>query len=118
MPIYSRPDPECGSRSCSEVSSPPPFVSRRPASPITRIRMGMATTATITRTSRETMAMDKVLPPREGIEAAGYVLPRRPLYYSGGGSGVVGYLLWGAPSPALNDPGEVAKVLGQVPLRV
>jgi hypothetical protein len=37
--------------------------------------MGTATMATITRTSRETMAMDKVLPPREGIEAAGSVLP-------------------------------------------
>jgi hypothetical protein len=42
---------------------------------MTRIRMGMATIATITRTSRETMAMDKVLPPREGIEAAAFVLP-------------------------------------------
>jgi hypothetical protein len=76
--------------------------SRRPASPTTRIRMGMATIATITRTSKETMAMDKVLPPREGTEAAGFVLPGRPRYYSKGRFRVPGYRLWGALSPPLS----------------
>src|ERR671920_2651603 len=37
--------------------------------------MGTATMATTTSTSSETMAMDKVLPPREGLEAAGRLYP-------------------------------------------
>jgi hypothetical protein len=90
-PSYSRPGPECRLWSCCEVSSS--FWPRRPASPTTRIRIGMATIATITRTSRETMAIDKVLPPREGIEAAGFVLPGRPPYYSKGGFAMLDYRL-------------------------
>ena len=62
----------------------------------------MAMIATITRTSREAMAMDKVFPPRVGVEAAGFALPTACILHPTKGFRVIGYRFWDPLSPPLS----------------